>query len=99
MLAMHESGSCRRNDPYAAAPAWRIDALEKRLDRVEGESARSVLRVEEEAGRRVSRAEDRVWRVDDRINDLAQTLLVRALIQIVVFAAIVLIVSAAAHHH
>jgi hypothetical protein len=37
----------RRDDPNAPVPAWRVDGMERRLDRLERESRDRVTRVED----------------------------------------------------
>jgi hypothetical protein len=83
---MHRSDQSRRqDDPYAPVPAWRADAMERRLDRIERES-----------GRRVTHVEDRINRLlQSRLDGLTDTL-----IFLVAFAAVLAtVIAVVASHH
>jgi hypothetical protein len=73
-------GSARgsgREDPYAPVPAWRVDGLERQLDRVE-----------RDAGRRVEHLEGRLNRLfQSRVEDALFLLFVFAVACLIVAAA------------
>ncbi len=78
MRPMHGSvGESRREDPYGPVPAWRVDGLERQLNRVE-----------RDAGRRVEQLENRLNRLfQSRIEDTLFLLFVFAVVFLIVVAA------------
>jgi len=70
------------------AEDWRIDGIDRRLDRIERE-----MRNGDERGER------RVGHVEGRVNGIYQMLLERMLLQLVAFAVIARIVGVAVSRH